>query len=237
VEYEDRITIQTPEGVQLELLLAGLGSRFIGALVDLAIKLGLVLALALVLLVAGDLGLAVFTALAFLVLWGYDVLFEVLAGGRTPGKMAAGTRVLRERGEPIDFMSSAIRNVLRLIDGLPTSYVPGMISIIATSRNQRLGDLAAGTIVVVDRPAHAPAPAYTPPVGSGAVWDVSAVSGDELAAVRRFLARRTELDVGARNRLAYQLAAALQPKVPGSEDAPGPEQFLERLAGEKAARG
>src|ERR671914_416746 len=99
MEYEDRLTITTPEGVELELQLAGLGSRFIAQVLDLLIK------------------------------------------------GAAMLRVVKVGGEPVDFMSSAIRNVLRLVDGIPTSYIPGMISILATKRNQRLGDLAAGTIV------------------------------------------------------------------------------------------
>lgn len=241
MEYEDRITIQTPEGVQLELVLAGLGSRFVGALVDLTLKFLMLALLAAALAVIGLFGLAVFSALAFLVLFAYDVLFETLGGGRTPGKRAAGTRVLRAGGEPVDFTSSAIRNVLRVVDGIPTSYIPGMVSIIATRRNQRLGDLAAGTLVVMDRktePAEAPA-GYMPPshAAPGPAWDVSAVTGEELAAVRSFLARRAGLEPSARHRIANELAVALQDKVAGADRAAHPEQFLEQLAYEKSLRG
>jgi hypothetical protein len=151
-------------------------------------------------------------------------------------------------------MSSAIRNILRLIDGLPTSYVPGMISILATKRNQRLGDLAAGTIVIHEDPVAAPArrPAAAPAGGpwappahpaspswrpSGPVWDVSAVSAEELAAVRSFLERRWQLGFGARGQLALQLADALWPKVGGAPPGLSPEQFLEQLEQQKALRG
>jgi uncharacterized RDD family membrane protein YckC len=241
VEYEDRITIQTPEGVELELVLAGLGSRFVGALIDLTLKFLVIGLLAAVLGVLGLFGVAALFALSFLVLFAYDVLFETLAGGRTPGKRAAGTRVVRAGGEPVDFTSSAIRNVLRVVDGIPTSYIPGMVSIIATRRNQRLGDLAAGTLVVMERkaePADAP-PSYMPPAHAAPApaWDVSAVTGEELAAVRSFLSRRAGLEPTARQRIANELAVALQHKVAGAERTVHPEQFLEQLAYEKSLRG
>ena len=241
MEYEDRITIQTPEGVELDFVLAGLGSRFVGALVDLALKGITLLLLGVSLAALGLFGVAVFFPIAFLVLFAYDVLFETLAGGRTPGKRAAGTRVLKTGGEPVDFTSSAIRNVLRVVDGVPTSYIPGMVSIIATRRNQRLGDLAAGTLVVLDRkaePADAP-PSYIPPshAGPGPAWDVSAVTGEELAAVRSFLSRRAGLEPSARQRIASELAAALHGKVAGADRTVHPEQFLEQLAYEKSLRG
>src|SRR6185295_6811110 len=96
----------------------------------------------------GDLGVAIASVATFLISFGYDVAFEVLANGRTPGKRWTGLRVLRDDGRPVDLLSSAIRNVVRLVDGLPLSYLPAMVFIIATKRNQRLGDLAASTIVV-----------------------------------------------------------------------------------------
>ena len=96
----------------------------------------------------GDLGIALFSIISFAIYFGYDVAFEVLANGRTPGKRWTGLRVLRDDGRPVDLLSSAIRNVVRLVDGLPLSYLPAMVSILVTQRNQRLGDLAASTIVV-----------------------------------------------------------------------------------------
>jgi uncharacterized RDD family membrane protein YckC len=253
MEYEDRLTITTPEGVELDLQLAGLGSRFIAQSVDLLIKGALIVLIAVSLSALGLTGVAIMLPAFMLVLYAYDVLFETFGNGRTPGKRAMRLRVVRTGGEPVDFMSSAIRNVLRLIDGIPTSYVPGMISILATKRNQRLGDLAAGTIVIHEDPVAAPPrPATAPPGGpwvppehlrapswqpAAPVWDVSAVGPEELAAVRSFLDRRWTLGFQARSQLALQLADALWPKVGGAPTGLTPEAFLEQLAQQKSLRG
>jgi uncharacterized RDD family membrane protein YckC len=251
MEYEDRLTITTPEGVELELQLAGLGSRFVAQSIDLLIKGAAILLLVIALSVFGLTGVAIMIPSILLIVYAYDVVFETFSNGRTPGKRALKLRVVKAEGEPVDFMSSAIRNVLRLIDGLPTSYVPGIVSILATKRNQRLGDLAAGTIVIHEEPvaapapaaggwappAQQPAPAWQPPVPAGPVWDVSSVGAEEVAAVRSFLERRWQLDAAARNRLALQLADALWHKVAGAPDGLPPEAFLEQLVQQKSARG
>ena len=152
MQYEDRITIPTPEGVSLELTLAGLGSRAIAGAVDLALKAVAVAVLLIVFVAAvGAGGLLVFVPLAGMTMLVYDVLFETLGGGRTPGKRLAGLRVVRTSGRPVDLTASVIRNALRLGDGLALSYVPTMVSIIVTRRNQRPGDLAADTVVIRER--------------------------------------------------------------------------------------
>lgn len=239
MEYEDRLTIATPEGVELELALAGLGSRMVAGSVDLILKVLLIAAMAIALLVAvgGAFASAAFTAAAFALYFGYDIAFEVLAGGRTPGKRASGLRVVAESGDPVGLRRSVIRNVVRVIDGPGTGYVLGSVVILLSARSQRLGDLAAGTLVIrerraADRLAHG-TPA--PPAPAGA-FDVSAVTVAELATVRRFLERRVDLDGSARQGLAAQLAARLRPKVVGAPDS-DPESFLEWLAGAKASRG
>jgi uncharacterized RDD family membrane protein YckC len=248
VEYEDRITIATPEGVDLQLTLAGVGSRFTSALVDLAIQLALVVSFALLFLLAldsfggGGLGAAVFAVLSFLLFAGYDIVFEVFASGRTPGKRLNGLRVVRSDGSPVGFLTSAVRNVMRLIDILPTFYLVGIVSILATARNQRLGDLAAGTLVVRERLGAGvrrwrPEELSAPASAGWAGWDVSGVSRDEILAVRRFLERRHELTRDARTRLADELAAALRPRVPAVPDTVQGETFLEQLAAAKQARG
>jgi uncharacterized RDD family membrane protein YckC len=245
MEFEDRLTIATPEGVDLELTLAGVGSRFASALVDYLIQTLIIIALALVLGVGFGLsagssgyGLALWTVLAFLLFVGYDIAFEVLAAGRTPGKRMNGLRVVRETGAPITFSASAVRNILRVIDLLPGTYFVGMISILVSSRNQRLGDHAAGTLVVRERkpmPAEPTLRTYAPGVGAPA-WDTSGISADELVAIRSFLARREGLTVDARTQLARELAARLRPKVGGAVGSESPEMFLERLAALKAGR-
>jgi uncharacterized RDD family membrane protein YckC len=150
VSFDDRLPIATPEGVEVELTLAGIGSRFIAAGMDFAIQIVVITALGLLLRPAGDAGFAVFTSVSFALIFFYDVLFEVLGGGRTPGKRASGLRVTGPGGRPVSFARSAVRNLLRLIDILPGFYAVGMTVIFITSRNQRIGDLAAGTYVVRD---------------------------------------------------------------------------------------
>jgi uncharacterized RDD family membrane protein YckC len=239
MEYEDRITIETPEGVPLELILAGYGSRFSSQLIDFTLKLVLIGALTLVLGIAGDLGPAIFFVMAFLVYVGYDVAFETLGSGRTPGKRGSGLRVVREGGEPVTFTVSCIRNIVRIIDGIATGYAVGTISILVSRRNQRLGDMAAGTLVVRESTAEAAAPPAVPsrpPPTPASAWDVTGVSTAELAAVRHFLDRRYELAPGSRARLARQLADGLRAKVPGARDDVPPERFLEALAVAKARR-
>ena len=246
VSYEDRISIPTPEGVELELVLAGVGSRLVGALVDFLIKAVLLFALWLVSAAAAEDAGGFFIALtiiaSFLVLWGYDVAFETLASGRTPGKRAAGLRVVRMGGEPVGFLASAVRNLLRLVDMQPGFlFAVGAITILFSQRNQRLGDLAAGTLVVRERRAPLPAVRPTAPdfatADRYAAWDVSGITAYELVTVRRFLERRWQLDPGARGRLGWELAERLRPKVAGAPPNLHPEQFLEALAEAKAARG
>jgi len=236
VQYEDRITIPTPEGVSLELTLAGLGSRAISGSIDLIFKVILLVCLLIVLVsVLGDSGAIVILPSAVLAMMLYDVGFETLAGGRTPGKRMSGLRVVRSSGGPVDGVASMIRNAMRLVDGLPLAYVPTVVGILSTKRNQRPGDLAADTVVIRDRRAvdlvqaqpAGPVPAGDP-FGTGPRWDVSAVSAEDTATVRAFLERRSALEEGARARLAAQLDRALRPLV-GGVDERDPERFLEIL--------
>jgi uncharacterized RDD family membrane protein YckC len=239
MEYEDRLTIATPEGVDLELTLAGVGSRFASALVDYLIQLAILIALAVVLglgfgVVGEGWGAAAWIVLSFLLFIGYDVAFEVLASGRTPGKRLNGLRVVREDGGPVTFPTSAVRNTLRIVDILPGVYLVGIVSILVSERNQRIGDLAAGTLVVRER--KVPPPTLWLPQRAAPALDASAIDQLELAAVRSFLARRYELTADARVQLAHELAAKLRPKVGGAgADAPD-ELFLERLATAKTER-
>jgi uncharacterized RDD family membrane protein YckC len=261
VRYEDRITIQTPEGVDLDLTLAGLGSRFAARIIDELIKLAIIVALFAGVAslgasagVSSELGgdnpmsdtvlvaVAVVVVIVFLVSFFYEVLFETLASGRTPGKRATGLRVVRLDGRPVNFTASAVRNLLRVIDSLPFAYVAGMVCILVTPRNQRLGDLAAGTLVAREMkgaPAGAQGEVGTRPETASRTapsWDVTAITAEEAAAVRRFLERREGLQRDARARLASQFAARLGPKVAGASDDLGAEEFLEGLAAAKSAR-
>jgi uncharacterized RDD family membrane protein YckC len=240
VELEDRIVIATPEGVELQLVLAGVGSRFIAAAIDLFIQLTLIVAAAVVglALIGGFAGKALFYIAAFAV-YLYDVPFEVLASGRTPGKRLTHLRVVRAGGAPVNVTSSLIRNLVRFIDFLPSAYLVGLFSILLSRHNQRLGDHAAGTLVirdVVEPTASAGAGAAPAQPVDSSGWDVSAVSSDELAAARRFLQRRATLDPHARRALAYRLEQGLRAKVSGAPRDIDPERFLLALVHAKAQR-
>lgn len=247
--YEDRISVATPEGVDLEVTLAGVGSRFVAGLIDQLLRWALLLALgalAAVLHAAtggggfSGAGLAFLIVVIFLVQFGYDILFETRAAGRTPGKRWTGLRVVKIGGAPVGFVTSALRNVLRIVDSLPGFYLVGMLSVLLTKNNQRLGDLAAGTVVVRERRQStslpATAPAQAAPVDSG-LYDVSAVSAEEVATIRRFLDRRATLTAEARDRLAMEMATRLGPKVVGPAKHWDPEEFLEYVVATKVARG
>ncbi len=242
-EYEDRLTITTPEGVELSLTLAGVGSRFIAATIDILIEGAVLIAVGVILLLGNGFGAgantaaAVYAVVAFAIFWGYDVAFEVLASGRTPGKRWNGLRVVLEGGRPVGFRASATRNLLRIVDWLPSGYLVGIISILVSSRNQRLGDLVAGTIVVRELRADKRLPApLSLDNAEGAVWDLSAVTAEELATVRQFLERRGSIAPDARHELAALIATRLRPKAAGLPDGLGDEAFLERLAAAKSAR-
>jgi uncharacterized RDD family membrane protein YckC len=246
--YDDRLTITTPEGVDLTLTLAGVGSRFIAALIDALIEGAVLIAGVIVLSVSNGFGTgssgatAIFLVFLFVLVWGYDVAFEVLASGRTPGKRWNGLRVVREGGQPVGFVTSAVRNVMRLIDWLPSFYLVGIVAVFVTAKNQRLGDVVAGTIVVRDGGARALAPdaRWSAPAGvvlEGESWDVSSIGAEELAAVRGFLERRGAIDYSARSEIAAMLAARLRPKVGGAPADLPAERFLEIVADAKTRRG
>jgi uncharacterized RDD family membrane protein YckC len=237
MEYEDRRTIATPEGVDLELPLAGLGSRFIGLLLDTLIQATAITIVTVALLELGStLGAVIVSSSAVLLVIGYYVIFEVAGGGRTPGKRAAGVRVVMDAGEPVGLRASLIRNLIRLIEGFATLYIPAVISVLASRDNQRLGDHAAGTLVIRDRRPAAPAPYVPPPRQYAGALDATAVSEEELAIVSSYLARRDALAPPARRALAAELAGRLRPRVAGARADQTDEQFLEQLFAAKAGR-
>jgi uncharacterized RDD family membrane protein YckC len=244
---DDRVTIPTPEGVDVELVLAGLGSRFLARVIDLLIQAVIIIALFIVVAVSGsnngwvDASVTIFV---FLVIFVYDVLFEVLASGRTPGKRAAGIRVVGLRGEPIGFLASAIRNVVRVFE-LVFLYLPAIVSILVTDRNQRLGDLAAGTMVVrekfggrapttIEQGAIAPLSVRADAV---ATWDVSAITPAEVTVVRQFLDRRTALPWHIRSYLSAELLQRIGPRLTGAPADAHPEFLLEGIVVAKQSRG
>ncbi|MGO9875322.1 MAG: RDD family protein [Acidimicrobiia bacterium] len=240
MQLDNRVTFATPEGVTLELVLAGLGSRFLARLLDTVIQAALIIALLVGVAVSGSPGWvqAIAIVATFLVVFAYDVILETLNNGRTIGKLAAGIRVVGRTGEPVRFLASAVRNIARILDFLPLLYLIGTIAIMTTERGQRVGDLAAGTLVTRDRfpgLTHTSAP-ITVTADAVATWDVSAVNANELQAVRHFLDRRLELRWPARSYFASDLANRLGPKVAGIPANSHPEYVLEGIVVAKQAR-
>jgi uncharacterized RDD family membrane protein YckC len=238
IGVQETLRIATPEGTSLELPLAGVGSRFVALLVDTLLQGLTFVAVIVLLIVAGAGSFAVFAVMGvtvFSLLFVYPLAFELAAGGRTPGKRWSSLRVVCDNGSPVTFRASALRNLLRLVDMLPGLYLVGAITIFANRSNQRLGDLAAGTIVVREPRAAASALEASAAVaevspGELPAWDASGLSPAELAALRRFLERRRALGEVPRNLLAQDLAERLRPRVGGvGADLP-PERFLELIA-------
>lgn len=159
------VDVETPEQIVFSYTVAGIGSRGAAAAIDYALSALLVLAVALGALSSlGRAGihptlsggspwvLAILIIVLFGVFWGYYVLFEALWDGQTPGKRRLGLRVVRDGGYSITFAASAVRNLVRLVDMQPGfSYGVGMLSAIVSSTGKRLGDYAAGTLVVRER--------------------------------------------------------------------------------------
>lgn len=163
---DERITIDTPENVAFGYPIAGIGSRFLAALVDSLIILILQLAVqvSLYALLNAFAGLsldselqtltwaaAIFGLVGFALLWGYYIFFELAWNGQSPGKRWVGLRVIRAEGTPITLSESIIRNLVRLVDFLPVAYGVGVVTMFIDARSRRLGDLAAGTLVVRDK--------------------------------------------------------------------------------------
>lgn len=228
---DDSYGLSTPEQVELAYDVAGLGSRFVAALIDVLIQMVIMLALLLAASLGGVLTLAavgrrasgaaqseaVFLLLAvvvlvlFVVIWGYYIFFEMVWNGQTPGKRRLGIRVLTTGGEPITLTHSLVRNLVRLIDFLPSSYMLGAAVMLLNGRAQRLGDLAAGTIVVKERRDGVPSMlAALPPEQALAPQDATLFTTEDVALAREFLVRRAELSPDRRRELAARIAGRLR---------------------------
>ncbi len=240
------IDVRTPERVAVSYQLAGLGSRFLALGIDQAIQLGVFGAIVWgIVLVAGKLpahtpkgsplaeqstalGIAIVIALIFAVFFAYFIVFESLWNGQTPGKRALGIRVLRDGGYPLDFGAALIRNLIRVGEFALGYYAASAVSTIASPENKRLGDIAAGTIVVRDTALAVPLEVVrrrAEPVYAGTRF----LSGEERAVVKRFLDRRDRLALESRRSIAARLAGRIRARVPADLQRLDDEALLERL--------
>lgn len=214
----DETGVVTPEGVLLDYRPAGLATRTMGRLIDLSLMAIVVYTAAtvgLVLLVGSSAALVVIYLIlvGFVVVFGYPVGFEVYGGGRTPGHRATGTKVIRTDGGPIGLRHASIRAMLFLVDGFATTGFAGAVSVLVTRRGQRLGDLAAGTMVIrLDRPVMQPGPPprLTPDLRARALeFDRRRLRADDVATARMLVERGAQLREGAQVDLAERVAVRL----------------------------
>lgn len=198
--------LETPEGIDLPLRPAGLPVRCLAFAIDALIRAVILILTGIAWLYMGKLGAGLASITTFLLLWWYMVFFEVLNQGRSPGKQLLGLQVIHSDGTPIGWPASLTRNLLRFVDLLPFAYCLGILSILNSARFQRLGDLAAGTLVVyqaqtAERGTLPDVPAQPAPI---------VLSLDEQQALLNFAERHQQLSSQRQEELAAIIAPALQ---------------------------
>jgi uncharacterized RDD family membrane protein YckC len=241
----DKLTIETPEQTALEFPLAGIGSRFLALAADTLLQLAVAWILVMVFAVSAisfsfiskGAGIWTFAILVFALFglqFGYFAVFEALWNGQTPGKRWTHLRVIKDSGRPISAYDAILRNLLRIVDSLPTMYATGLITMLISRENKRVGDYAAGTVVIHEKPLQ----------GVSSIWQQSAtpaqpiaarplpqITVEELRLVEAFLDRRGSLEPHVRRAMAQQIADRLAERwaVP-AEDRADAEKFLEAAA-------
>lgn len=261
--FADQLNIDTPEQVELEFAVAGIGSRFVAVLIDHLIQSGVYFLFAIFAAVIfgavanrinilGKWILAGLIALYFLLIWGYFALFEAFWRGQTPGKHIMKLRVIKDSGRQITLFEALSRNLLRFVDYLPAIYLTGVITMVCTKRHQRLGDLAAGTIVVHERSDEQPlliergtsilpaqqAPGFDPLISAAAAQDtgglpadaVGRLGADDLLLIESFFARALDLTSTTRAEIAVRVATQMAAKMDIAVPPGNPERFLEAVA-------
>lgn len=265
----DQLTIDTPEQVAIRFPVAGIGSRFLALLADSLIQaIAYAILILLVVLVVSGMPhvanapapgataekwfIAALIVFHFLLYWGYFTLFEAFWNGQTPGKRFCKLRVIRDSGRQITLFESMTRNLIRGVDWLPGIYAVGVVAMLCNKRNKRLGDLAAGTLVVHERAPEAPiwggsgsrtftAAIFAPdPVAPPPIMPVSVdlpadavarLTPDDLNVIDHFFARAIDIDMSRREilaeRLARQMTARMGIALP---EGVSPERVLESIA-------
>lgn len=265
IETEETLIIETPERVPLAFPLASIGNRFLAAAIDHAIQYTSIALVVFVFLTVAEFGgnsglpwdaftkslpnwlIAVMIFVLFLIFAGYFIFFEWLWDGQTPGKRLMKLRVIRDDGRPVTLWEAIARNLLRVFDAVPGFFVPiysvGLIAIFLNSRDQRVGDIFAGTVVIRERTDEAPtfAETFSNSIADAAFRRVqrqTEFSGDlgkiklgEIEVVENFLRRRWDLTERQRLWMAWRIALPLMYKIKPDYDAATftYEGFLEEL--------
>lgn len=247
IETEETLIIETPERVPLAFVLASIGNRFIAVVIDHFIQyLSLILIAWFFTYISGIAAptdrsagevisempkwtIAIMILILFIVFSGYFIMFEWLWDGQTPGKRLLKLRVIREDGRPITLWESIARNLLRVFDAAPGFFIPiysvGLIVIFMSNRDQRVGDLFAGTVVIRERTDQAPtfAETFSNPLSDAAFHrvqkkievnaDISSITESEIQVVESFLRRRWDLSDRQRLWMAWRIALPLMYKI------------------------
>jgi uncharacterized RDD family membrane protein YckC len=266
IETEETLIIETPERVPLAFALASIGNRFLAVAIDHTIQyLGMLLIAVVFLFSAGvftsddptfidNLGsdtpkwiIAVMIIVVFFLFTGYFAFFEWLWDGQTPGKRLMKLRVIREDGRPITLWEAIARNLLRIFDAIPGFAIPiysiGLIVVFLSSRDQRVGDMFAGTVVIRERTDEAPtfAETFSNPVADAAFRrvqqrtsfdsNISSITDSEIEVVESFLRRRWDLTDRQRIWMAWRIALPIMFRLKPKYDSAtfSYEGFLEEL--------
>ena len=266
IETEETLIIETPECVPLAFALASIGNRFLAVAIDHAIQFTSIAVVVLIFLFAAGVFntdeptlpdafgsetpnwiIAVMIIVLFLLFTGYFALFEWWWDGQTPGKRLMKLRVIREDGRPITLWEAIARNLLRIFDAIPGFVIPiysiGLIVVFLSGRDQRVGDLFAGTVVIRERTDEAPtfAETFSNPVADAAFRrvqkptafeaNISSLGEMEIDIVESFLRRRWDLTERQRIWMAWRIALPLMFRLKPRYDAETftYEGFLEEL--------
>jgi uncharacterized RDD family membrane protein YckC len=232
ISSDETLVIETPERVSLHFALASLGNRFLACAFDHAVQVATLIIIFIAFYYIADYAAwgnrlrdapkwvqALLIIFVFLIFSSYFTFFEWLWNGQTPGKKLLKLRVIREDGRPITFWEAFVRNLLRTFDMMPAPfYSVGLISVFISRRDQRVGDLVAGSCVVREREAEAPDfdQVFAAPVSDAALRrsfkpaqftiDIDALTEMEIEVVETFLRRRWDLPDAARQWMAWRVA-------------------------------
>lgn len=202
---DNKITVETPESIELSITPAGPIPRILAYACDLTIRLAIMILLANTLAIFDEFGSGLYLISYFVLDWFYCVLFEVLNNGMTPGKKAFDIQVIHDDGTPLNWNASMLRNLIRMVDYFPSFYLTGLISMCYSPGFKRLGDHAAGTLVAyVNKPPIKPTIAQ-----SGSRPMPFAMEMEEQQAILAFAERSKRLSISRQAELADILTEVL----------------------------
>ncbi len=238
MQPSEKLIIETPEHTTLEFPLAGIGSRALALMIDTLLQIGAFIILGILAGLIAYAGYfprlgkqwvyALFIFAGFLVEVAYFAFFEIVWNGQTPGKRWTRLRVIADSGRPVDAQGAILRNLVRIVDSLPSLYAAGIVTSLISSQNKRIGDYVAGTVVVHEKGLQGVSPWVASATPLLALARPVELTGAQLQLVEAFLERRGSFSEDLRRSMARQITERLSRDLP--QDAlQAPEKFLETL--------